>query len=121
MIHIDHITIPAHDVEGAAQFLCDILDLPKAEPDGPDSDMRCVTVSANSSVLYYPSRTSSSHHVAFRVDANTFLHVVDRLREKSVLFGNDPEENNGQTTDPQGGHGRVYVHDPNGHVFEVLA
>lgn len=119
MIQIDHIGIPARDVEASAHFLCDVLGLPKAEPEGPEKEMLCVTISANSSLLYYPSRTASSHHVAFRVDAVHFANVVERLREKSILYGNDPEDFNQQTADVLGGHGRVYFRDPNGHVFEV--
>jgi len=120
MLEIDHIGIPAHDVEASARFLCVVLGLSKAQAEGPDKDMYRVTISANSSVLYYPSRTPSSHHVAFRVDTKNFVKVVERLREQHVLFGNHPEDTNGQTADLLGGHGRIYFHDPNGHVFEVM-
>lgn len=121
MIEIDHIGMPARDVEASAHFLCDALGLPDPEPEGPDREMFCVRICANSSLLYYPSRIASSHHVAFRVDAVRFADVVERLRKNSVLYGNDPEDFNQQTADVFGGRGRVYFRDPNGHVFEVMA
>jgi catechol 2,3-dioxygenase-like lactoylglutathione lyase family enzyme len=50
MIQIDHIGIPARKVEVAAHFLCDVLGLQRAEPEGPEDAMVCVTISATSSV-----------------------------------------------------------------------
>jgi hypothetical protein len=62
----------------------------------------------------------ASHHVAFGVSEADFSAIVDRLRERGISFGNDPEDPaNGATLDPLGGPGRVYFPSPDGHFLEV--
>lgn len=119
MIQIDHVGIPAHDVDASAHFLCEILGLPRAEAEASDLEMFCVTISPNSSLLYYPSQSPAKHHIAFRVDTGSFAKVIDRMRQRNILFGSDPEN---FTTDTAGigGQERIFFRDPNGHIFEIL-
>ena len=121
MIALDHIGIAARDAPSAAQFLSEVLGLAAPEPDGPDGDMYRVTI-GNIFLLFSTSAIVPTQHIAFHVDEVTLNEVVQRLRRKSVPFGNDPEApTNGLTSDPLGGLGRVYFVDPNGHLFEVAA
>ena len=58
--------------------------------------------------------------MAFAVSAAEFTAIVDRLRQRGVDFGNDPEDpTNGQTEDVLGSQGRVYFRSPDGHFLEV--
>jgi catechol 2,3-dioxygenase-like lactoylglutathione lyase family enzyme len=122
MIAIDHIAVLARDVAASARFLAEILGLAPGSPDGPDDEMFRLPVGESGSLLYFPAEQIPGQHIAFRVDEPTFDAVVQRLRARGLVFGNDPEDpTNLQTADFQGGHGRVFFLDPNGHLFEVVA
>ncbi len=121
MIAVDHVGIVAHDAAAAAQFLSEVLGLEPPVPDGADGDMYRLTI-GSAFLSFSTSVTVPAQHIAFRVDFETLNDVVQRLRQKCLPFGNDPEDPaNGQTSDPLGGSGRVYFVDPNGHLFEVAA
>src|SRR5262245_8323170 len=122
MITLDHIGIAARDAEASARFLSEILRLELARPEGPDSEMYCLTIADSVSLLFSPTDAVATQHVAFRADEATFTAVVDRLRVKGLAYGNDPEDiTNMQTSDPLSGRERVYFFDPNGHLFEVVS
>jgi catechol 2,3-dioxygenase-like lactoylglutathione lyase family enzyme len=122
MIAIDHIAVLARDVVGSARFLAAILGVAPGEADGPDGEMFRLPVNETGSMLYFPAVDVPGQHIAFRVDRQTFDAVVERLRAKGLVFGNDPEDPaNMQVTDFLGGHGRVFFLDPDGHLFEVFA
>jgi catechol 2,3-dioxygenase-like lactoylglutathione lyase family enzyme len=91
---IDHLGLPAANAEAAAQWFAD--------------------------VLFVTEPSVSGHHVAFGVSEAEFAAIVDRLRQRGIDFGNDPEEpTNGATADPLGGKGRVYFRSPDDHFLEV--
>ena len=122
MIAIDHIGILARDVAASASFLSDILGIDPASRVGPDGDMFRLEVGESGSLLYFPATDVPGQHIAFRVDEATFAAVVDRLRRRGLVFGNDPDDQtNMRTDDFLGGHGRVFFRDPDGHLFEVMA
>jgi catechol 2,3-dioxygenase-like lactoylglutathione lyase family enzyme len=123
MIALDHVGVPVRDAVASARFLSELLGLAPATPDGPEGEMRSLSIGESGILLFCPTDSVAAQHIAFRVDPVTFAAVVDRLRAKGVVFGNDPEDRaNGQTADPHGGgQGRVYFLDLNGHLFEVVA
>lgn len=121
MIEIDHIGIAARDAQRSARALAEILGAPEPSVDGADDDMYRVDLGHGAALLFSTSETVGFEHVAFRVDQARFAGAVTRLRARGMSFGNDPEDpRNGETTDPLGGAGRVYFHDENGHLFEVV-
>ena len=102
--------------------MAEILGVAPGEPDGPDGEMFRLPVNEFGSLLYFPAVDIPGQHIAFRVDAPTFDAVVDRLRARGLVFGNDPEDStNMRTGDFLGGHGRVFFLDPDNHLFEVMA
>jgi catechol 2,3-dioxygenase-like lactoylglutathione lyase family enzyme len=122
MIVIDHIGLMAHDAAASASFLAGILGVADPKQVGPDGDIYEVRVSESPVLLYFPAESVLGQHIAFRVDQATFDGVVKRLRDGSVIFGNDPDDQiNMQTSDFLGGYGRVFFRDPNGHLVEVMA
>jgi len=117
---IDHLGLPATSAAAAAQWFAEILGLQEPVPDGPEGDMYNVRLSGASSVLFVIEPSVPSHHVAFGVSEVDFTAIVDRLRQRGISFGNDPEDPaNGATRDPLGGKGRVYFPSPDGHFLEV--
>jgi len=122
MIAIDHIAVLARDVAASARFLAEILGVAPGSHAGPDGEMFRLPVGDSGALLYFPADDIPGQHIAFRVDEPTFDAVVDRMRARGLTFGNEPEDqSNMQTSDFQGGHGRVFFLDPNGHLFEVMA
>jgi catechol 2,3-dioxygenase-like lactoylglutathione lyase family enzyme len=121
MIEIDHIGVAAHDAQTSARALAEILGAAEPTVDGADDDMYRVDLGHGAALLFSTSETVGIVHIAFRVERPRFAGVVARLRERGLELGNDPEDpRNGETTDPLGGAGRVYFHDENGHLFEVV-
>jgi catechol 2,3-dioxygenase-like lactoylglutathione lyase family enzyme len=117
---IDHLGLPATNAEAAAHWFAEILGLRSPVLDGPDGDMYSVALSGEGSVLFVTEPSVPSHHVAFGVGDAEFGAIVDRLRQRGISFGNDPEEpTNGATDDPLGGKGRVYFRSPDDHFLEV--
>jgi catechol 2,3-dioxygenase-like lactoylglutathione lyase family enzyme len=121
MIEIDHIGIAARNAQTSARALAEILGASEPSADGADGDMYRVDLGHGAALLFSTSETVGFEHTAFRVDQTRFAKVVTRLRARGMEFGNDPENpRNGETMDPLGGAGRVYFHDENGHLFEVV-
>jgi len=121
VIEIDHLGITARDARASARALAGILGAGEPVADGADDDMYRVDLDHGASILFSSVETVLAAHVAFRVDASRFAAIVERLRERGVPFGNDPEDpRNGATTDPLGGAGRVYFQSEDGHLFEVV-
>ena len=119
-LSIDHLALPAADAEASARWFAEIPGLAAPLPDGPDEDMFNVRLNDSSSVLFVSEPAGPGHHVAFAVSAAEFTAIVDRLRQRGVDFGNDPEDpTNGQTEDVLGSQGRVYFRSPDGHFLEV--
>jgi catechol 2,3-dioxygenase-like lactoylglutathione lyase family enzyme len=119
-VRIDHLGLPASDAADAARWFAEILGLEAPVPDGPDGDMYTVVLSGPSSVVFSTEPAVPSHHVAFGVDQAAFSAVIERLRQRGLSFGNDPEDSsNGATSDPLGGPGRVYFRSPDCHFLEV--
>ncbi len=121
MIEVDHIGIAARDALRSARALAEILGAAEPTIDGADDDMYRVDLGHGAALLFSTSETVGFEHIAFRVDHSRFVGVVNRLRERGIPFGNDPENpRNGLTEDPLGGKGRVYFTDENGHLFEAV-
>jgi catechol 2,3-dioxygenase-like lactoylglutathione lyase family enzyme len=117
----DHVAVPSRDPEASARFLGQILGA-AIERDGPEDEFVCLRLADRVQILFAAATEVARHHLAFRVTADEFESVVQRLRAAGLPIGNDPEAPaNGQTSDPLGGRGRVYFSDPDGHLFEVCA
>jgi catechol 2,3-dioxygenase-like lactoylglutathione lyase family enzyme len=119
-VAIDHVGIPATNPEASARFLGEILGEGNTTPEGPDDEMVNLSI-GHSALTYFELPAHEPHHVALRVTEPVLAGAAERLRERGTPFGNDPQDpSNGQVSDPLGGLGRIYFHDPNGHLFELL-
>lgn len=120
-VQIDHFALPARDADWSARYLATLLGDVAAQPAGPDGDMCAVQLDHGASLLYLTSPEVARGHVALRVDADRFAHVVEELGERDVPFGNDPDDQaNGRTDDRLGSVGRLYFTDPDGHLIEIV-
>ncbi len=121
-VMIDHLAVPTTDARQSALFLALILGLPVSR-DGADDEFYCLRLDAGAQILFTETQEKITPvHFALRVSKDGFDAVVQRLRAQNLRYGNDPENvDNGETTDPLGGHGRVYFASADGHLFEVCA
>lgn len=105
----------------SARFLAELLGL-GLETEGADDEFLCIALGRGARLLFQPAEQPAPQHVAFHAEPAEFAQIVRRLRDRGLAFGNDPEApDNFETTDPLGGHGRVYFTDPSGHLFEVCS
>jgi catechol 2,3-dioxygenase-like lactoylglutathione lyase family enzyme len=119
-VAVDHVGIPAADPWASARFLSEILAEGEITPEGPSGEMASLKV-GDSALTYFGLPAHEPHHVAFRVTELVLAGAIGRLRQRGMPFGNDPEDPaNGRTDDPLGGTARIYFHDANGHLFELL-
>ena len=122
---IDHVGIPATDPEAAGAFLAWVLGEGDVVPDGPpgdDSGDMFSLVFDGWSLAFVRAPQPASLHLAIRVAPGTFTAAIERLSERDIAFGNDPEDAaNGRTDDPLGGAGRAYFRDPDVHFYELVA
>jgi catechol 2,3-dioxygenase-like lactoylglutathione lyase family enzyme len=120
-VRIDHLALPARDADWSARYLATLLGDVEARPAGPDGDMCELVLDHGTTLLYMTAPEVAHGHVALRVDADRFAHVVAELGERGVPFGNDPtDQTNGRTDDCLGSAGRVYFPDPDGHLIEIV-
>ena len=112
-----------YDPEAAGAFLAGVLGEGNVVPDGPpgdDSDMFSHVLDGWS-LAFVRVPQSAPLHLAIRVAPQTFTAAIERLGERGIAFGNDPEDAaNGRTDDPLGGAGRAYFRDPDGHFYELV-
>ena len=119
-VRIDHVALGARDPQAAAGWLAELLGLAPPRPEGADDDMFAVRLGDGACLLFAAADPVPFQHMAFRVDAPSFAAIVERLRGRGLAHGNDPEQpDNGLTSDPLGGAGRVYFASPDGHLFEA--
>jgi catechol 2,3-dioxygenase-like lactoylglutathione lyase family enzyme len=121
---IDHVGIPARDPEAAGAFLAWVLGEGNVVPDGPpddDSGEMFSLVFDSWSLAFVRVAQPAPLHLAIRVTPGTFKTAIERLSERAIPFGNDPEDAaNGRTDDPLGGAGRAYFRDRDGHFYELV-
>ena len=117
-IVLDHTIVPASDRHAAAAFLAGLLGLPVGEPTGP-----FVPVVLNAdTTLDFDDRVSPERpgHWAFRVDDATFDAALVHLDRAGAPFGRGPGYEWDGQVDTADGARRVYVRDPDGHVYELF-
>ncbi|MGA8116698.1 MAG: VOC family protein [Actinocatenispora sp.] len=116
-VELNHIIVPAHDKQAAAEFLAGILDLEVGEPTGPFVP---VTLS-NSVTLDYMNRAEfHSQHCAFKLTEQEFDAAFARIEAAGLTYWADPgHQEPGRIGTRWGGRG-VYFLDPGGHNMEIL-
>ncbi len=119
-IVLDHTIVPVSDRHTGAAFLAGLLGLTSGPPTGP-----FVPVEVNAdTTLDFDDRTppAVAGHWAFRVDEATLDAALDHLTAlPEVAFGRGPGHGWDRRVDESGDGRRVYVRDPDGHVYELFS
>ena len=116
---LNHTIVHAKDKVASANFLAEILGLPKPKPFGPFM----VVDAANGVSLDFISAEDHEiivEHYAFLVSEAEFDEIFARIKQRGLDYYADPARRaKGQINRHDGGRG-VYWEDPNGHVLEII-
>jgi catechol 2,3-dioxygenase-like lactoylglutathione lyase family enzyme len=116
---LNHTIVHARDKVASANFLTEILGLPRPKPFGPFM----VVDAANGVSLDFISAEDHEiivEHYAFLVSEPEFDEIFGRIKERGLDYYADPARHiKGQINRHDGGRG-VYWEDPNGHVLEII-
>ena len=115
---LNHTIVHSRDSQVAADFLSDVLGLPKAEPFGPF----LVVEAANGVSLDFLDTDDIVlvEHYAFLVGEDEFDEIFGRIRERGLEYWADPRQSQpGEINHHDGGRG-VYFESPDGHMLEII-
>src|SRR5262245_48103773 len=116
---LNHTIVHAKDRAASAQFMADVLGLPKPRPFGPFM----VVDTANGVSLDFMQASEDEiivEHYAFLVSEAEFDQIFDRIKQRGLDYWADPaRRRKGEINHHDGGRG-VYWLDPNGHMLEII-
>jgi catechol 2,3-dioxygenase-like lactoylglutathione lyase family enzyme len=118
MVQLNHTIVSVHDKKSSADWLTDLLGLPRAEPFGP-----FMTVQADNDVAldFADSRGDIvPQHYAFLVGEREFDEIFGRIRDRGLTYWADPMHQRPSEINTRDGGRGVYFDDPNGHNLEIL-
>ena len=117
MAQLNHIIIPAHDKDGSAKFLADILGVKVEPPWGP---FRPIRTGNGVTLDFVDSKDVRTQHYAFLVDDQEFDAGLAHVKKTGVKYwANHDKTGAGEINKYWGGRG-FYFEDPNGHWLELL-
>ena len=117
-VQLNHHIVWCSDKKKSANFLREILGLPKPARFGP---FLVVELSNGVSLDFYETDEDiQSQHYAFLVGAEEFDPIYGRIKERRLKYWADPMKSRpGKINHNYGGKG-VYFEDPDGHFLEVI-
>ncbi|HEX6957527.1 MAG TPA: VOC family protein [Ferrovibrio sp.] len=115
-IVLNHMIVPSHDRERAAQFFARIFGLSVGER----GYFTPVKVNGQLTLLFDNHAAFDVHHYAFHVEEAEFDAIFRRIKQEGIAYGSSPgAPENGRLNDWGGGRG-VYFRDPDGHLLELM-
>lgn len=116
-IVLDHTIVPTHDKEASARFFARVFGL---EYEGPASHFAPVRVNDTLTLDFDNRETFETHHYAFKVSADEFDDIFERIRREEIPYGSGPYALDDMSINRRRGGKGVYFQDPNGHVLEIF-
>lgn len=121
-VHLDHTILEVDDQAESVAFYRDVLGLEHRGRSGP---FEVILITPDLALDLYEVGASSSRHLAFAMDRETFEATFDAIRAARVPYGDGPSrlDNNRGPGKSSGVHGEtdsVYFRDPSGHTLEIL-
>ena len=117
-VRLNHTIVWCRDKQASAQFLVDILGLPRPRVFGP---FLVVELGNDVSLDFHEQEgTIVRQHYAFLLSEGEFDEVFGRIRERRLDYWADPaRQRAGEINRNDGGRG-VYFDDPDGHFLEII-
>ncbi len=118
MAVLNHTIVAAHDHQGSAAFMAEILGLPAPVILGP---FALVQASEATSLDFVETDGAvTSQHYAFLVTEAEFDDIFARIRERELPYWADPHQHEPNAINTWDGGRGVYFEDPNGHLLEII-
>jgi catechol 2,3-dioxygenase-like lactoylglutathione lyase family enzyme len=115
---LDHTIVTAHDHQGSASFVAELLGLPAPATLGHFAVVQVGEVTTLDFVQI--DGPVKSQHYAFLVTEEEFDEIFGRITDRGLPYWADPGRNEpGRINTWDGGRG-VYFDDPNGHLLEII-
>ena len=117
-IELNHTIVHARNKKESAEFLSEILGLPKPEKFG-----HFLVVRASNGVSLDFLETDEEiqiQHYAFLVSDREFDEIFGRIKSKKIPYWADPMKANPQQINHYFGGRGVYFEDPAGHYLEII-
>jgi catechol 2,3-dioxygenase-like lactoylglutathione lyase family enzyme len=117
-VQLNHTIVFSHDKQVSADFLCEILGRPPAEPFGPflgvalDNGVTLDFMDAQGDIAL--------QHYAFLVGDAEFDQGFARIRARSLAYWADPYRRRPGEVNTDGGGRRIYFEDPSQHLLEIF-
>ncbi len=117
-VELNHTIVAAHDPEGSASFLAEVLGLPAPTRYGPFM----VVEAANGVSLDFMHTADevTSQHYAFLVTEAEFDDIFGRITTRGLAHWADPGQRRAGAINTRDGGRGVYFEDPEGHLLEIL-
>jgi catechol 2,3-dioxygenase-like lactoylglutathione lyase family enzyme len=116
-IELNHTIVPAYDKELSAQFFSAVFGLKYAGSTGHFAALR---VNETLTFDFENVKSFERHHYGFLVSDREFEDILQRVKERNIVYGSDPWHlDDRQLNQWNGGRG-FYFRDVNGHLFELL-
>ncbi|HEX3782071.1 MAG TPA: VOC family protein [Pseudonocardiaceae bacterium] len=117
-VSLNHTIVAAKDRKASAEFLAELLNLPKPEPFGPfyvvqaTNDVSLDFIDTEGGIL--------PQHYAFLVSEAEFDEIFGKIRDRGLTYWADPMHGRPNTINTRDGGRGVYFEDANGHNLELL-
>jgi catechol 2,3-dioxygenase-like lactoylglutathione lyase family enzyme len=119
-VQLNHTIVHTHDKAKTADFLVEILGLPRPTRFGHFLVMQTANGVSLDLIDAGADYEIEPQHYAFLVSEAEFDEIFGRIRERGLGHWADPGRSQaGQINRHDGGRG-VYFEDPNGHLLEIL-
>ncbi|SDE79749.1 hypothetical protein SAMN05444679_13215 [Variovorax sp. CF079] len=119
-ICLDHVTVPSGNRVASAKLLAELLGVPWAEQ-GAVGAYSPVYVNAGLTLDFAQSDGPlPKQHLCFRVGQQDFDLIVQRMNAAGVPFRSLPHGPDDSKVALVYGGQRIYWHEPDGHVWELL-
>lgn len=117
-VQLNHTIVAAKDRRASAEFLSEILGLPKPVPYGP---FLVVSVENGVSLDFIESDGPvTSQHYAFLVSESDFDEIFGRIKERGLSYWADPHHQQPNVINTHDGGRGVYFNDPDQHALEII-
>lgn len=121
-IGLDHTILEVEDLDDSVAFYRDVIGL---EHRGRTGRFEVMLITPDTAIDLAKEPVESSRHLAFVMDRDTFEAAFERIKESGFDYGDSPSSPRsgrgpGRSTGVHGATDSVYLHDPNGHLLEIL-
>ena len=119
-IELNHTIVNVKDKQESANFVTEILGLPKAIPFFGDYFLVVQTSNGVSLDFSGSDGEITPQHYAFLVSEKEFDEIFGRIKARGVKFWADPSaRQEGKINTHDGGRG-LYFKEPSGHFLEII-